>query len=463
MRKGDKGKKVFGVFVFLAIFVSVFGGVVSAEEMSVDLTESFADVILTLYVHEDSASGPVLSGAQVTGQDGAGNSFDETSGSTGDVTVTGTPGSWQFTASKSGYKPVEWDQSINSTCERDAYFSEKAHYNSQATVNYAINYAYKACGCGGYYGSSPPPQGSGTPLGSNGDCAHFVSHCLAAGGLSNKGTAYATGWCEGGAHDYIINVSKMREWFTNTGIATKVSSVSQLEPGDVIVTNNYGHVVLYIGTYGGNTNQVASHSAWGIFSYTYFGTPNEYWHISTSSVQKPTVETRDASSIMTTAAFINGRILDDGGSTIIERRFDWGTTPTCEDDWTADVTVVGNNFFYFLTGLTPSTTYYFRAGAKNSAGWSQGNVLSFTTSAECPTPGTPSNQSPRNHAAGVSINTNLGWSDCSNTDYYDLYFGTSSPPPRYGSAPTSTTPCYPFQNDLEYGTKYYWKIEAKNN
>ena len=81
----------------------------------------------------------------------------------------------------------------------------------------------------------------------------------------------------------------MRQWFTDTGIATKVSSVSQLEPSDVIVTNNYGHVVLYIGTYGGNTNRVASHSAWGIFSYTYFGTPNEYWHISTSSVQKPTV------------------------------------------------------------------------------------------------------------------------------------------------------------------------------
>ena len=97
------------------------------------------------------------------------------------------------------------------------------------------------------------------------------------------------------------------------------------------------------------------------------------------SKNQPLVETRDASSIMTTAAFINGRILDDCGSTIIERRFDWGTTPTCEDDWTADVTVVGNNFFYFLTGLTPGTTYYFRTWAKNSAGWSHGNVLRFTT------------------------------------------------------------------------------------
>jgi hypothetical protein len=38
MRKGDKGKKVFGVVVILAIIVSVFGGAVSAEDVSVDLT-----------------------------------------------------------------------------------------------------------------------------------------------------------------------------------------------------------------------------------------------------------------------------------------------------------------------------------------------------------------------------------------------------------------------------------------
>jgi len=157
-------------------------------------------------------------------------------------------------------------------------------YDRQAATSYATAYAYRTCDCGKYYGSSPPPQGSGTQLTtSGGDCAHFVSHCLAAGGLSNKGTKYARGWCEGGAKDYIITVHETRDWFNETGIATKVSSVNLLEPGDVIVTYNYGHVVLYIGTYGGKTHQVASHSAWGIFSYTYFGTPNEYWHIASSS------------------------------------------------------------------------------------------------------------------------------------------------------------------------------------
>ena len=94
--------------------------------------------------------------------------------------------------------------------------------------------------------------------------------------------------------------------------------------------------------------------------------------------------------------------------------------------------------------------------------WVDENVANsiLYINAICPTPGTPSNPSPSNHAAGVSINTDLDWSDCSNTDYYDVYVRTSSPPPYYGSAPTSS---YPFQNNLDYNTKYYWKIVAKSN
>jgi len=98
------------------------------------------------------------------------------------------------------------------------------------------------------------------------------------------------------------------------------------------------------------------------------------------AVSIPTVETRPASSISQTAAFLNGRVVNDGGSTILERRFDWGTTSSCADGWTASVGVSGDYFAFYLTGLNPGTTYYFRAWAKNSAGWGHGSVLSFTTS-----------------------------------------------------------------------------------
>jgi hypothetical protein len=46
MKKGDDGKKVLGVIVILAIIVSIFGGVVSAEDLSGGLKQSVDDAEL---------------------------------------------------------------------------------------------------------------------------------------------------------------------------------------------------------------------------------------------------------------------------------------------------------------------------------------------------------------------------------------------------------------------------------
>ena len=80
-----------------------------------------AALLLTLYVHAGSASGPVLSGAQVTGQDGAGKSFNQSTDASGCVKITGAPGTWQFKASKTGHKPVSWSQAISETVTRHAF------------------------------------------------------------------------------------------------------------------------------------------------------------------------------------------------------------------------------------------------------------------------------------------------------------------------------------------------------
>ena len=73
---------------------------------------------------------------------------------------------------------------------------------------------------------------------------------------------------------------------------------------------------------------------------------------------KPAVETRPATYIVETGAILNGRIVSDGGSGIIERRFDWGTTPDCSDGWTADVSVSGSYFSYYLAGLSNSSLVF---------------------------------------------------------------------------------------------------------
>jgi hypothetical protein len=93
----------------------------------------------------------------------------------------------------------------------------------------------------------------------------------------------------------------------------------------------------------------------------------------------PRVETRAATNISPTSAVINAYIVDDGGAPILERRFDWGTDPNNLNQWTNQVTVSDNSFSYQLTGLLSGKTYYFRAWARNVAGWAHGNTLSFTT------------------------------------------------------------------------------------
>ena len=84
-----------------------------------------SQVTLTLYAHEGSSSGPVIIGAKVTGQDGAGNPFSQTTNSNGYVTITGVPGTWSFTLSKIGYETNSWSQGITTTEEKEVYLTKQ--------------------------------------------------------------------------------------------------------------------------------------------------------------------------------------------------------------------------------------------------------------------------------------------------------------------------------------------------
>ncbi len=104
-----------------------------------------------------------------------------------------------------------------------------------------------------------------------------------------------------------------------------------------------------------------------------------------ASAAVPTVTTQPATLITPTSARIWGRILDDGGGAILERRLEWGIYGTWTD-FTASVTVSGNDFYYGLSGLSPTTRYQFRAWARSSAGWAMSGAGSFTTTGVVGTP-----------------------------------------------------------------------------
>jgi VCBS repeat-containing protein len=218
-------------------------------------------VTLTLYVHEGSKDGPLLSGVRVTGYDGVGKSFDQTTDG-GYVVIEGTPGRWHFTISKEGYKDVTWDQDITETCTKHAYFTEK------------IKITYP-----------------------------------------------------------------------------------------------------------------------------------------------PTVETRPATEITTTEATLNGIVVSDGGESVDEMRFDWGTTSSCSDGWTNKVAISGNSFSFRLTGLKPGTKYYFRAWAHNSKGWSHGDVLSFAT---LQLPKAPDLITPKDEETFKSKTIIFSWSSSSGAFEYQI-------------------------------------------
>lgn len=91
-----------------------------------------------------------------------------------------------------------------------------------------------------------------------------------------------------------------------------------------------------------------------------------------SSATAPTVTTGGASSTNTTV-YITGTVNSDGGATITERGFYFGTnssSPTNNAKYTVSGTT--GNFNTNRTGLSTNTTYYYWAYATNSQGTTYG-------------------------------------------------------------------------------------------
>ena len=93
----------------------------------------------------------------------------------------------------------------------------------------------------------------------------------------------------------------------------------------------------------------------------------------------PQVATNDASNITQNSATLNGELTSLGTATSVQVSFEWGTTSGALDhETTPEQLNEAGAFSANLTGLTPSTTYYFQAKAVGD-GTAYGNEMSFTT------------------------------------------------------------------------------------
>ncbi|MBU0847403.1 fibronectin type III domain-containing protein [Patescibacteria group bacterium] len=92
----------------------------------------------------------------------------------------------------------------------------------------------------------------------------------------------------------------------------------------------------------------------------------------------PAVTTNPATALSTIAATLNG-ILDDDSGEACDCGFEYGETTAYGTTTPTDSKETGETFSQAITGLSPNTTYHFRAIATNSAGTSYGSDQTFTT------------------------------------------------------------------------------------
>src|SRR6266496_3426307 len=94
----------------------------------------------------------------------------------------------------------------------------------------------------------------------------------------------------------------------------------------------------------------------------------------------PVLTTTAASVITQYTAQSGGNVSSDAGYSVTARGICWSTNhnPTIADSKTIDDTGTGS-YSSIMTGLNPSTIYYFRAYAINSKGIAYGNELTFLT------------------------------------------------------------------------------------
>ena len=99
----------------------------------------------------------------------------------------------------------------------------------------------------------------------------------------------------------------------------------------------------------------------------------------TLTSKEPNVQTNNATNISYEKATLNGVVLDEGTYNVTEYGFYFGTNqnPTVKYQ-------VGNSyntsvFYKSIANLNDNTTYYYKAYAKNSVGYSFGEVKRFTT------------------------------------------------------------------------------------
>ena len=194
----------------------------------------------------------------------------------------------------------------------------------------------------------------------------------------------------------------------------------------------------------------------------------------------PAVATNSAQNVTSGSATLRGVLNDKGTATTVSVSYEWATDNyytnngnSYNNETTPPWPMLSTGAFSFaLGGISPETTYHFRAKA-TGYGTAYGVDMTFTTIPLQP-PNQPPNVHPIPGATCVTLPTTLQSAPFSDPDPGDTHAASqwqirtdtgsyASPVYDSGSDTIHLTSITLTENELDYGTTYYWRVRHEDN
>jgi len=177
-----------------------------------------------------------------------------------------------------------------------------------------------------------------------------------------------------------------------------------------------------------------------------------------------------ATSITENNATLNGTVNPNGLPT--QAWFEYGTdpglqTPSSSPSQDAGNGLIAQSFSTNLSVLAPGTTYHFRVCAENSGGYSEGQIMSFTTASSGSPPAVTTLAATSVGTTSATLNGNVNPNGLPTDAWFEwgtsptlVTFSTSSAQALgAGTNPLSMTAAL---SGLISGTTYYYRLAASN-
>lgn len=205
----------------------------------------------------------------------------------------------------------------------------------------------------------------------------------------------------------------------------------------------------------------------------------EGWEIDNVEVfapSAPIVSTNTNLNITTTNVTLRGNIIDNGGNAITASGIVVGTSPAPTRgtfgviDSATNPLVINGVYTLNITGLTPATTYYYRAYAVNGVGTSYGADSTFTTNSSAVIPTVFKNTATNVQEYSATVGGNITSDGGSTIIASGVVYATTPNPVLFGFGviDSTTNPAVLSGNfsvnpaGLTPATKYYYSAYATN-